>query len=113
MIDQSLSNIPNVHTFKAGANFNVRGGGEGEEQEVIVNEDDLDGDGIADQEEEEAEADEEAINGGDAVAAAEALKRKKARQEANESKDLDEKIASDKILNIIRDTVVQEGTTIR
>ena len=41
------------------------------------------------------------------------MKRKKDRQEVNISKEVDENTASDKILNIIRDTIVQEGTTIR
>jgi hypothetical protein len=93
--------------------FNVKGGGGNAEdgEDVVVNEDDNDGDGVEEEEDMEAEA--AAINGNDAAAAEAALAKKKAREEANESKDVDEKIASDKIINIIRDTIVQEGTTIR
>lgn len=108
VIDQTLSCIPNVHTFKTGKKFSVAGGGANADdgEDVIVNEDDLDGDGVADAEEEEEEADRAAMAGEDRDAAEKALAKKKARDEANESKDLDEKIASDKILNIIRDAIV-------
>jgi hypothetical protein len=35
------------------------------------------------------------------------------QQEANDSRELDIKQSSDKIINIIRDTIINEATTIR
>lgn len=73
MVGEAISSIPNVRSFKAGKNFNVKGGGEdeGEEAQIIT---------------EESE-----------------------NEEMDESKVLDIRMASEKVIRILRDHIIQKN----
>lgn len=90
VIDFTLAAIPNVKAFKAGQNFQVKSAGGGGAQVLIDNS------------EEEEDID-----------PVKAEEKRKAQQDADDSRDLDVKISSDKIINIIRDNVISDATTIR
>jgi len=88
VIDQALAAIPNVSTFKSGQNFNVKGG---PSNNIIVEDSD---------EEEEV----------DPLKQQEMIRK---QQEAEDSRELDVKMASDKIINTIRDQIINNASTIR
>lgn len=90
-IDYALSSIPNVKAFQTGQRFDVKAGAGGGEAQIIIDdsEDEEDVDPVKQQE----------------------LIRK--QQEAEDSRELDIKMASDKIINIIRDSIINQGATIR
>lgn len=98
-----------MRTFKAGKSFTVKGGaGGGADVDIVDDHDDGDDeDNLLHKNDDEEEEDEAAGN------EEEAAKRKKAKDEANELRNLDIQKASDKLIQIIRDEIVTDGTTIR
>jgi hypothetical protein len=99
VIDHTLSRVPNLKAFKAGLNFAIKAGingGNNVDMQIL---------GMAlDEHAQDEEEDDDPVK---------AEARRKAKQEQDESRDLDIKMASDKIINILRDSIVYDKNTIR
>lgn len=98
VIDQALAVIPDIKSFKASMNYAIKAGINGGNHEDLA----LLGEALEDNKEEEDEDDPVKL---------EAKRRAKAEQD--ESHDLDIKMASDKIINVLRDSIAFEKLTIR
>jgi hypothetical protein len=97
-IDQSLAAIPNLKAFKAGLNYAIKAGingGNNVDMAIL---------GMAIEENKDDEDEEDPVK-------LEARRKQKAEQD--ESRDLDIKMSSDKIINILRDSIAFEKSTIR
>jgi len=90
--------IPDIKSFKASMNYAIKAGINGGNHEDLA----LLGEALEDNKEEEDEDDPVKL---------EAKRRAKAEQD--ESHDLDIKMASDKIINVLRDSIAFEKLTIR
>ena len=97
-IDQSLAAIPNVKAFKAGLNYAIKAGINGGNNVDMA----ILGMAVEDNLKDDDEDDPVKL---------EAKRRQKAEQD--ESRDLDIKMSSDKIINILRDSIAYEKSTIR
>lgn len=98
VIDQALAVVPNIKGFKANINYAIKAGINGGNNEDMA----LLGNALDENKDDEEDDD---------PAKLEAKRRAKAEQD--ESRDLDIKMASDKIINILRDSIAFEKLTIR
>lgn len=98
VVDQALAVIPDIKGFKASLNYAVKAGINGGNHEDLA----LLGNALEENKDEEDEDDPVKL---------EAKRRAKAEQD--ESHDLDIKMASDKIINVLRDSIAFEKLTIR